>query len=220
MIEAMQVALEALEDANDTARMEFSDEDYYSEAINALRQAIEQVEQQKPVACIGTNGELMWLNKPKAIYSKPRPLYTAPVDGVTISEERVDEIVKQEHDKQIEIAQAYERGWNAALAQQEPVAWYDSKSGWTEFHSFKPVRKPSAPDAEWLPLYTAPPKRDLTCVCGAVWEGETMVHAPHQRKPLTYPQIHELDWPDGVAFEEILLFARAIEAAHGIRSKT
>jgi hypothetical protein len=59
-------------------------------------------------------------------------------------------------------------------------------------------------------------KRDLTCVCGAVWEGETMVHAPHHRKPLTHPQIHELDWPDGVAFDEILLFVRAIEAAHGI----
>jgi hypothetical protein len=39
--EAMQMALEALEDANDVARMEFSDEDYYSEAINALRQALE-----------------------------------------------------------------------------------------------------------------------------------------------------------------------------------
>jgi hypothetical protein len=39
--EAMQLALEALEDANDVARMEFSDEDYYSEAINALRQALE-----------------------------------------------------------------------------------------------------------------------------------------------------------------------------------
>ncbi len=38
--EAMQMALEALEDANDVARMEFSDEDYYSEAINALRQAL------------------------------------------------------------------------------------------------------------------------------------------------------------------------------------
>ena len=36
----MQMALEALEDANDVARMEFSDEDYYSEAINALRQAL------------------------------------------------------------------------------------------------------------------------------------------------------------------------------------
>jgi hypothetical protein len=34
---AMQMALE---DANDVARMEFSDENYYSEAISALRQAL------------------------------------------------------------------------------------------------------------------------------------------------------------------------------------
>ena len=33
---------------------------------------------QEPVACVGTNGELMWLNKPRVIYSKPIPLYTAP----------------------------------------------------------------------------------------------------------------------------------------------
>lgn len=33
---------------------------------------------QEPLACIGTNGELMWLNKPRAIYSKPIPLYTTP----------------------------------------------------------------------------------------------------------------------------------------------
>jgi hypothetical protein len=44
----MQLALEALEDANDVARMEFSDENYYSEAINALRQALET--EQEPVA--------------------------------------------------------------------------------------------------------------------------------------------------------------------------
>jgi hypothetical protein len=36
-------------------------------------------------------------------------------------EKRVDKKVKTEHDKQIEIAQAYERGWNAALAQREWV---------------------------------------------------------------------------------------------------
>lgn len=46
--EAMQMALEALEDSNDVARMEFGDEDYYSEAINALRQALET--EQEPVA--------------------------------------------------------------------------------------------------------------------------------------------------------------------------
>ena len=39
---------------------------------------------------------------------------------------------------------------------------------------------------------------------------------PPQRKPLTHPQIHEFDWPDGVSFDDILLFVRAIEAAHGI----
>ena len=43
----MQLALEALEDANDVARMEFSDEDYYGEAIAALRQALET--EQEPV---------------------------------------------------------------------------------------------------------------------------------------------------------------------------
>ena len=43
------------------------------------------------------------------------------------------------------------------------------------------------------PLYTEPPKRE--------WVG------------LTHPQIHELDWPDGVSFEDILLFVRAIEQA-------
>ena len=40
-------------------------------------QALAQPEQE-PVACIGTNGELIWLNKPRVIYSKPQPLYTTP----------------------------------------------------------------------------------------------------------------------------------------------
>jgi hypothetical protein len=37
-----------------------------------------------------------------------------------------------------------------------------------------------AQDLERQPLYTTPPKRDLTCVCGAVWEGETMAHPPRK----------------------------------------
>jgi len=85
--EAMQMALEALEDANDVARMEFSDEDYYSEAINALRQALE--EKQEPVAWItdGGKGELWWHRSSKfdeegnLIGPNPDdiPLYTAPL---------------------------------------------------------------------------------------------------------------------------------------------
>ena len=49
-----------------------------------------------------------------------------------------------------------------------------------------------------IPLYTAP--------------------QPAQQ-PLTHPKIHELDWPDDVSFEDILLFTRAIEQAHGIGEK-
>jgi len=52
------------------------------------------------------------------------------------------------------------------------------------------------------------------------FEGATPLYtSPPQRKPLTHPQIHEFDWPDGVSFEDILLFVRAIEAAHGIKGK-
>jgi ABC-type uncharacterized transport system auxiliary subunit len=36
-------------------------------------------------------------------------------------------VVKTEHDKQIDIAKAYERGWNAALAQREWVGLTDEE---------------------------------------------------------------------------------------------
>jgi hypothetical protein len=61
---------------------------------------------------------------------------------------------------------------------------------------------------------TAPPKRDLTCVCGAVWDGEQMVHAPRKREwvGLTEDEAIELlpvgDWE----IEPTLDFAKAIEA--------
>ena len=44
-------------------------------------------------------------------------------------------------------------------------------------------------------------------------------HCCPRSKPLTHPQIHELDWPDDVSFDDILRFVRAIEAAHGIKEK-
>jgi hypothetical protein len=77
--EAMQLALEALEDANDVARMEFSDENYYSEAINALRQALE--EKQEPVAWMFVNedGECEQIEY-GPVFDDPgvTPLYAAP----------------------------------------------------------------------------------------------------------------------------------------------
>jgi hypothetical protein len=64
-------------------------------------------------------------------------------------------VVKTEHDKQIEIAQAYERGWNAALAQQEPVAWI-SEGGDVS----RSKRYMDEMGFKCNPLYTAPPKRE------------------------------------------------------------
>ena len=124
--EAMKLALEALEDANDVARMEFSDENYYSEAINALRQAL--------------------------------------VDADDTSQKCVDEMVKTEHDRAVELGQAYERGWNAALAQQEPVAWItDGGKGelwWYQSSKFDEEGNLIGPNPDDIPLYTAPPKRE------------------------------------------------------------
>ena len=87
---------------------------------------------------------------------------------------------------------------------REPVAWADMAVrgedkglSWTPGHFHK------------TPLYTAPPKRELTCVCGAVWEGETMVHPPREREwvGLTYEEIEHIadsEWEEA--------FVRMIEA--------
>ena len=66
-----------------------------------------------------------------------------------------------------------------------------------------------------------PEQNTVTCVCGAVWEGNLMVHAPRQRKPLTEPELHEINptWPapgQHWEYEDVLEFVRAIERAHGI----
>ena len=66
-----------------------------------------------------------------------------------------------------------------------------------------------------------PEQNTVTCVCGAVWEGNLMVHAPRQRKPLTEPELHEVNptWPapgQHWDYEDVLEFVRAIERAHGI----
>jgi hypothetical protein len=79
-------------------------------------------------------------------------------------EKRVDKKVKTEHDKQIEIAQAYERGWNAALAQQEPVAWItDGGKGelwWHRSSKFDEEGNLIGSNQDDIPLYTAPPKKE------------------------------------------------------------
>ena len=113
--------------------------------------------------------------------------------GIQLAEQAWEKrVVKIEHDKQIEIAQAYERGWNAALAQQEPVAWM------THTDDLQPLfHKTRASALNWqtqpTPLYAAPPKRE--------WVGLTdqEINSVRHKRDWTAP------WTD-------LVFARAIEA--------
>ena len=84
-------------------------------------------------------------------------LRQALVDADDTSQKRVDEMVKTEHGKKIEIALAYQRGWDAAVAQQEPVAWmYVNEDGECEQIEYGPVFD----DPGVTPLYTAPPKKE------------------------------------------------------------
>ena len=80
--EAIEEAIEVLEDASAEMLTETGNENYYGEAITILRQALAHPEQE-PVA--------------------------------------------SEHDRAVELGQAYERGWNAALAQREWVGLTDEE---------------------------------------------------------------------------------------------
>jgi hypothetical protein len=72
-------------------------------------------------------------------------------------------VVKTEHDRAVELGKAYERGWNAALAQQEPVAWItDGGKGelwWYQSSKFDEEGNLIGPNPDDIPLYTAPPKK-------------------------------------------------------------
>jgi hypothetical protein len=89
--------------------------------MNALEAALAEpaikktltVAEQEPVACIKTNGELMWLKKPSTIYSKPRPLYTAPPRRE--AQERIHPEIKKMYedyfDKCFRESSAQQRPW-------------------------------------------------------------------------------------------------------------
>ena len=92
---------------------------------------------------------------------------------------------------------------------QEPFGYHDGVNQVDE--EFKD-------HSDVFPLYLAPPQHDLTCVCGAVWEGDRMVHAPrkHEWVGLTDEDALCL-WTNDVprpvmGKNKVLAFARAIEA--------
>ena len=75
--------------------------------------------------------------------------------------------------------------------EQEPVAWI-SEGGDVS----RSKRYMDEMGFKCTPLYTSPPQRELTCVCGAVWEGEMMVHPPRKREwvGLTDEEIQDLGY--------------------------
>ena len=102
--EAMQQALEALDklsklgngnqDGNslgNTIAQEARERLFTALAEPTVQDSL-TVAEQEPVACIKTNGELMWLKKPSTIYSKPRPLYAAPPrrEWVGLTDDEID----------------------------------------------------------------------------------------------------------------------------------
>jgi hypothetical protein len=102
---------------------------------------------------------------------------------------------------------------SALEAKDEPVAWYDSVSGWTDFHSFKPTRKPSSPSAEWLPLYTTPlHRKPLT-------DEEAKDLLKHSDLLDMFEHIGWYSAPKNGFNKHGISLIRAIEAAHGIKGE-
>jgi tRNA uridine 5-carbamoylmethylation protein Kti12 len=103
------------------------------------------------------------------------------------------------------------------MNKEDPVAWFSTSPDGKLSNKF--ACKPT--EGNWVePLYAAPSKRELTCVCGAVWEGETMVHPPREREwvGLTEEEIQNLGYlsekfdASNSEWFDRWGFARAIEA--------
>jgi len=109
-------------------------------------------------------------------------LRQALVDADDTSQKRVDEKEKREH---------------------EPVAEIQVEDMGKPFNAIRvTVHFYAEVPAVGTKLYKAPPKRDLTCVCGAVWEGETMVHPPRKRE---WVGLHGSEVPDTYKYDVMFM---------------
>jgi integrase len=90
-------------------------------------------------------------------------------------------------------------------AQQEPVAWrtYTGRGYYIIDATLEEAQK-NWPDREHQPLYTTPPP----------------VAEPHKRKPLSEEEIGAILEDVNAYGTRLYTFARAIEAAHGIKENT
>jgi len=69
------------------------------------------------------------------------------------------------------------------MAKEAGIEFYPSPTNDVRFCLFKNLERFAAlVAAAERESVAASSKRDLTCVCGAVWDGEQMVHAPRKRE--------------------------------------
>lgn len=95
--EAIEEAIEVLEDASAEMLTETGDENYYGEAITILRQALEQ----EPVAWISEGGDVSRSKRyMDEMGFKCNPLYTAPPkrEWVGLTEKEVKAIANKRND--------------------------------------------------------------------------------------------------------------------------
>ena len=106
MTDKLRAAAQAAYRAMISAELSDGSRREWEAAVDGLKDALAEqtvkesltVAEQEPVACIKTNGELMWLKKPSTIYSKPRPLYTAPPrrEWVGLTGDEIEDLPKDQ----------------------------------------------------------------------------------------------------------------------------
>ncbi len=183
------------------------------QAIPAIKEALAQSEQE-PVATIQKDWKLM-----------PRKANEAMLKAMDeCSTEGYDERLYAGH-----AASVYMAAWDALpepKQEQEPVVWMYQDKSTHEVRFQKHMRDfVDHSKTSEVPLYSEPlANHELQCVCGAVWCGDEMVHlpnkAPMQRKPLTDEEIILIVAECASSHQHTdIQFARAIEAAHGIKGE-
>jgi hypothetical protein len=190
-LEALETLWNILDDIDTASDMAKENDAWYRKRVEALQK-------KRWDTMITTDGYKLKGGPVEAL----RQALAQHVDAVNMSQERVDETVKLEHDRAVELAQAYERGWNAALAQpeQEPFI-YVREDNERPFGGYEHC---SEADAGAFPVYTAPPKKE--------WVGLTDEEIESCNKFTTdWRQPSVWLWND--VFEEGgIQFAKAIEA--------
>jgi len=220
--EAMRMALEALEDANDVARMEFSDENYYGEAINALRQALET--DLARVGEVGVWGECEPQEEVEDGWCDwvcPKPVgylmqccdcgLIHEVDFRVVQYEpkpsEVYEVV-DDHDLQAQMRLRRRDDISPKKPNQEPVAWASSLDFDDDDQEIIPAKnkgKLGTGNCD-IPLYTAPKQ----------WVGLMDEQVEDEWERITGHSIFGGDRSEGRAMyispDEVIEFSRAIEA--------